>query len=103
MSLYTIGAELDALESRIKNLLVKNGGEVKTDGEGKDAIFAYPYVGGDTVEEHRVTALRFEGKCIEVCMPDIEYEPEWWPLCECLRVQTLVSIAESLYQYLEVN
>lgn len=106
------------LNDKVISFVKENGGFINTQNNdgGKDNIYGYVINwGNDDVDEYRVIAVRVVNDVLEIAispnsinytegMTEDDFTEEDWCVCTCdssevLFAQTILSIAESLEQY----
>lgn len=108
---------INTLVNKVRDFVKENGGFISTHDIGADTIYAYVLDWDlDIVTEERVLAVRVNNDILEIiCTPykndtyDTPIEEknctdeDWYSVGDCgdciLRAQTILSIAESIDQY----
>ena len=107
---------LDSLLQEIKDFVKENGGFINTTNlnNENDQMYAYVYFwGDDTLEELKVIAVKVENDVVYVALSSLSIsieingaddfnEDDWYSVGtngDVLTAQTILSIAESIEQY----
>ena len=102
---------INALVDDIKQLVIDNGGIIDTQKSGCDRIKSY-IVDGKEIDECSVMGIKVDGNQLFIlpdyggsyCFGETDIkkteEYEWFAVSEILLAQTILSIAESIEQYI---